>query len=170
MLQPGLLLQRVLCLSAPLEDKSAGSGCWRISFQHRPRAWAFMALQSPASCWGCTSLKDNLWMPVSWPRETRKKKRRIKADVTCGYHRIAWAGSNLKDHLFPLCGRGHLLPDQVTQTRRRRWGNRACPSRTTSYLSIKPPKIFTNLSAWFFHPSKFLSGAFLSEVSWIGKF
>lgn len=109
-------------------------------------------------------------------KRDKRKKRRIKAgesrriNGTCGYHRIAWAGSNLKDHLFPLCGWRHLPPDQVTQTCRRMWGNQACPSRTTSYLSIKPAKIFTNLSAWFFHPSKFLSGVFLSGVIWMGKF
>lgn len=142
--------------------------CWRISFQHRPRAWAFMALQSPASCWGWTSLKDDLWMPVSWPRETREnKKRRVRADGRCGYHQMAWAGSNLKDHLFPPRGQGHLPPDQVTQMCRMMWGNQACPSRTTSYLSIKPPK--TRFSP-VYHPSKFFSAAFPSGVTWKGKF
>lgn len=167
-LQPDLLIQRVLCLSAPSEGKSPADSAGGSASSIAPGlglSW-LCSLLPPAEA-GPPSKTTYECQSVGQERQEKKKKRRVRADGRCGYHQMAWAGSNLKDHLFPLRGQGHLPPDQVTQMCRMMWGNQACPSRTTSYLSIKPPK--TRFSP-IYHPSKFFSGAFPSGVTWKGKF
>lgn len=63
----------VLCFreyfKCSLERQGSSRLCWRISFQHHPRAWVLLL---------CISFEDDLGITVCWPREISREKRALR--------------------------------------------------------------------------------------------